>query len=429
MNIHSTVGVVSTPKALWLMLWRGLKVWLGSWIMVVGMLLGTWPALAVPQGIASSLMGGASISPPVLLQAGISGAIEDLVRQQQQLENQRQNLAKERDRLQNLETEASRTLNTLQTTVQDKTRQIQAQEAQKAKAEEQLRVLQKELAIATDRYQRHQLATVARLQFLQRQQRTWGWATLLQSQNLNEFLDRRYQLRLLYEHDRQMLAQLTREAKAIEEKKLRVEAQKNQIILLTQQLMAQRAQASQQAAYQKSVISRLQNDRLALEAAEDRLAADSNNLAALIQQKIAEQRARESYGAVIIRGTGQLSFPSDGALTSYFGWRVHPILGYERFHSGIDFAADYGSPIRAADNGYVIFAGWYGGYGNAVILDHGNGISTLYGHAEELLVAEGQYVQRGQVIATVGSTGLSTGPHLHFEVRQGGEPVDPMAFL
>ena len=122
-------------------------------------------------------------------------------------------------------------------------------------------------------------------------------------------------------------------------------------------------------------------------------------------------------------------YPCAGEITSSFGWRTHPILGYQRFHSGVDFGADYGTTIHAADSGTVIFSGWYGGYGNAVILDHGNGISSLYGHTSELYVSEGQTVQRGQSIAAVGSTGLSTGPHLHFEVRQDGDPVDPMAYL
>ena len=88
-----------------------------------------------------------------------------------------------------------------------------------------------------------------------------------------------------------------------------------------------------------------------------------------------------------------------------------------------------GTTIRAADSGRVIFAGWYGGYGRAVVIDHGGGITTLYGHASRLYVSEGQSVQQGQSIAAVGSTGLSTGPHLHFEVRRNGNPINPMGFL
>ncbi len=418
-----------------------LRTWLGHWIWGCGAIVsiasvavGTTMIVAVPMAMALPYQQFVQFVPtpiasPILLQVAAPSSVEDLQQQQQQLETQRQNLTQERSRLQHLETQAAQTLNALQTTVQTKTLQIAQQEAEKRKAEQRLQTLQRELAVALASYQRQQLATVGRLQFLQRQHQTWGWASLLHSQNLNDFLDRRYQLRLVYQHDRQLLTQLTRNAKALEEKKIRIEAQKNQIALLTQQLLAQRSQAAEQAAYQKTIITRLREDQLALEAAEDRLAEDSSNLAALIQQKVAEQRARESFGAVVIRGSGYFSLPSDGAISSLFGWRVHPILGYERFHAGVDFAADYGSPIRAVDNGYVIFAGWYGGYGNAVILDHGNGITTLYGHAEELLVVDGQSVQRGQAIATVGSTGLSTGPHLHFEVRQNGEPTDPMAFL
>ena len=130
-----------------------------------------------------------------------------------------------------------------------------------------------------------------------------------------------------------------------------------------------------------------------------------------------------------MRGTGRFVFPANGSISSGFGNRIHPILGYSRFHAGIDFAASHGSAIRAADSGRVIFSGWYGGYGQTVIIDHGNGISTLYAHASRLLVNEGQNVQQGQSIAAIGSTGLSTGPHLHFEVRQNGNPVNPMAYL
>ena len=129
-------------------------------------------------------------------------------------------------------------------------------------------------------------------------------------------------------------------------------------------------------------------------------------------------------------GSGALMWPTDATyITSPFGSRSHPIYGSTRFHSGIDIGADYGDSVRAADGGVVISAGWLGGYGKAVIIDHGNGISSLYGHNSELLVSEGQSVRKGQVISRVGSTGDSTGPHLHFEVRQNGSPVNPMNYL
>jgi murein DD-endopeptidase MepM/ murein hydrolase activator NlpD len=117
--------------------------------------------------------------------------------------------------------------------------------------------------------------------------------------------------------------------------------------------------------------------------------------------------------------------PCDGPVTSGFGYRYHPILHRRKLHTGTDFGAPYGAPIRAAAGGTVLLAQYNHGYGNCVIIDHGSGVTTLYGHASELLVSEGETVTQGQVIARVGATGLATGPHLHFEVRHNGVPVSP----
>ncbi len=127
---------------------------------------------------------------------------------------------------------------------------------------------------------------------------------------------------------------------------------------------------------------------------------------------------------------GQLIYPISGApITSPFGWRTHPIYGDARLHTGIDFGADAGTPIRAAGDGVVASAGSLGGYGNATIIEHGGGLATLYGHQSAILVSVGERVTAGQVIGRVGCTGACTGPHLHFEVRVDGEPVDPLGYL
>ncbi|SEH35611.1 TrbL/VirB6 plasmid conjugal transfer protein [Selenomonas sp. KH1T6] len=123
--------------------------------------------------------------------------------------------------------------------------------------------------------------------------------------------------------------------------------------------------------------------------------------------------------------------PVEGELevTSDFGWRTHPIYGTQKFHSGIDFGYDYGMPVHAAAEGVVTTAGWVSGYGYLVAIDHGGSLETLYGHNEMLAVTPGQTVKIGQVIAYAGSTGNSTGPHCHFEVRLNGEPVNPWDYL
>lgn len=127
--------------------------------------------------------------------------------------------------------------------------------------------------------------------------------------------------------------------------------------------------------------------------------------------------------------SGKFAWPIAGRIMSGFGYRIHPIFRVRRFHLGIDLAAPYGTLVKAADGGQVIQAGYFGGYGNSVMLYHGGGFATWYAHLSSINVSIGQFVQRGQVIGLVGSTGWSTGPHLHFEVRINGAPQNPRAYL
>jgi murein DD-endopeptidase MepM/ murein hydrolase activator NlpD len=127
------------------------------------------------------------------------------------------------------------------------------------------------------------------------------------------------------------------------------------------------------------------------------------------------------------RHSGALQRPVPGSVSSSFGMRRHPILGYSRFHKGMDFRAGYGTPILAATDGQVAGAGWAGGYGRQVRIDHPGGLATTYSHMSRIAAQPGQMVRQGQVIGYVGSTGFSTGPHLHYELYRGGVPVDPMS--
>jgi murein DD-endopeptidase MepM/ murein hydrolase activator NlpD len=123
------------------------------------------------------------------------------------------------------------------------------------------------------------------------------------------------------------------------------------------------------------------------------------------------------------------AWPARGEFTSGFGWRRNPLGQRWRFHSGIDVAGDRGDPVYAAAQGKVVTAGWSSGYGRYVVIDHGFGITTLYGHCHQLLVREGEHVRRGDTIARMGNTGMSTGDHLHFEVHVDGAAVDPLDYL
>jgi len=390
--------------------WRRLRRWY-----VMGPVLGLM-LIVLASGWAVPGWSQAASDPTLLAQS-----VEELQQRQQNLEKKRSQLQQQQDQLESRQDQAENRLDGLEQTIAATANQIAETDYRLEQAEKRLKALQADLEQAKADYQVVQRATVARLQVLQRQQGGEGWAVLLQSQNFNEFLDRRYQLKRVYNADRQALQTLKTKADDLKAQAAVVEEQKNQVALLRQQLLSQKQQYEAEAQQQEQLIGRLRQDQAALEAAEAQLARDSEQLAVLIRQRLET--------STVVRGTGRMIYPAAARITSRFGSRVHPILGYRRFHAGIDFGASYGTTIRAADGGRVIFSGWYGGYGQAVIIDHGGGITTLYGHASRLYVREGQTVQQGDAIAAVGSTGLSTGPHLHFEVRQNGNPVNPMGYL
>ena len=151
----------------------------------------------------------------------------------------------------------------------------------------------------------------------------------------------------------------------------------------------------------------------------DRLEQESRE----IQLEILRRQVREG------RAPGKLAWPVDGRVTSPFGWRIHPILGGRRLHTGIDLGSVSGVPIHAAANGVVILAEVWGGYGRTVVIDHGGGLSTLYAHQSSIAASRGDEVLAGDVVGYIGCSGYCTGPHLHFEVREVGAPVDPMLYL
>ena len=351
-------------------------------------------------------------------------SVQELQNYQNYVEQQRQIIQKQQEQINALTKPAQSRLEALRRNVRVTDAQIQDNEKKIRQAREQLQKLSFTLQELEYDLNKKRDATSARLRYLQRQQLQRWWVTLLSSRDLNQFADRRRQIERIYDSDRKLLGDLTERSDRVEKQRNQVIAQKNEVELLTQKLKYQKANIEAETLAQQNSLDRLKSDRKALAQAEDRLAEDSRRLSQIILAKV-----QPYSGLVLPPGTGQLMYPTIGEVTSNFGWRVHPILGTERFHAGIDFGADYGSLIYASARGRVIYADWYGGYGNSVIIDHGNGMTTLYAHCSELYVKDGDVVERGQPISAVGSTGFSTGPHLHFELRANGEPVDPAAYL
>ena len=192
-------------------------------------------------------------------------------------------------------------------------------------------------------------------------------------------------------------------------------------------LQAERAKNTklEKVAAQQEIIDRMQTDLEVFNQQYDEKMAAAKE----IQNMIEEYKRRQDASQSFVSGNGSMIFPVEGTITDNFGWRTHPIFNRQIFHSGIDIGAEYGEPIRAAQSGTVISAGWIDGYGNTVMINHGGGVVSLYGHNQSFAVSAGQSVSQGQVIAYCGSTGNSTGPHCHFEVLVNDEPVDPNNYL
>lgn len=192
---------------------------------------------------------------------------------------------------------------------------------------------------------------------------------------------------------------------------------------------AARKAAAAQAAQQKAAAAQQKANSSAAAASSTAKAASSSSTRSY-SGGTATYSATANTGTTIIgSGTFCLPAPQYVRISSPFGYRIHPISHVRKLHTGIDFGAPAMSPAVAGADGTVIYAGWYNGYGNTVVISHGNGISTLYAHNTSLCVTKGQSVKRGQQIAYIGSTGNSTGPHCHFEVRINGTPVNPAPYL
>lgn len=258
------------------------------------------------------------------------------------------------------------------------------------------------------------------------------------SKDFSDFANRLEVLKRIIDSDINLISEIKKERAEIEAHKKKLEEDRAKLVDLEKAALAKQAEIEQKKAERNVVLQKAQNDRAVAMQAIEELNASSAQISAMLKERqaaraaaaaAAAQSAGQGSSYTWVQGTGQLGWPVSGEITSPYGYRVHPIWGTTIYHSGIDIGVDEGTPVHAADSGVIVWSGWMGGYGYAVVIDHGNGLSTLYGHNSELAVDEGQSVSKGQVVAYAGSTGNSTGPHVHFEVRENGDPVDPMGYL
>ena len=379
--------------------------------------------------VASLLCGSIMMATPYWYQAQDEDLTNQLSNIQQQLTNEA-----------NKKSEAEKTIGTvyeqlhaiqieLDTATAD-LKQVQADRITKTEAE---------LKAAQERLQSREKVFYKRVRDIYINGRLSYLDVVVGSKDFSDFANRMEMLKRILQADMELINTIKTEREEIASKKAKLEADRAKVLELEKVAQEKQTIINQKKAERQAVLERAMNDRDTAERAYNELMASSASITAMLQQRAAERAAAAAAasqggsggGATTtwVQGTGQLAAPVNAPITSDFGWRIHPIYGTSRLHAGTDFGVDEGTPVHAADGGVVVEAGWISGYGYTVIIDHGNGMSTLYAHNSDVAVSPGQTVSKGQVVSYSGNTGGSTGPHLHFEVRINGEPTDPMGYL
>lgn len=318
-------------------------------------------------------------------------------------------------------------LNTNKKTLQYTTQKLQTNKQQLNYTQQKLSGLKQNIRGLEEEYYDSQSAAAKRLTSLYKGERLSVLNLIFSAKDLNTFLDRIYYQKRISECDKNLLEGIEAQQRQMVYKKRLTEYQKSNIIGSINFIRSKQYEISKSIEASETRVKKLRMDRLEYERAEQELASQSANLARMLSE------ASNSADSGFIRAAGIFLRPVAGAITSPFGWRVHPIFRSRKFHTGVDIAGRNGSPIRAANNGVVLYSGWYGGYGKVVIINHGsyNGspTTTLYAHLSSIMAQKGDKIRKGEVIGREGTTGYSTGPHLHFEVRLNGRPANPLAFI
>lgn len=258
---------------------------------------------------------------------------------------------------------------------------------------------------------------------------------LLSSTTAHEAMETSYLLNRIALQDQAMISEMLQKKDRLIKAAAQMEQQEKELSENTSRLNGERKTFRNEISKSNVFLGKVRQERSLHEQAVKELLQSQKEIqqtvTALMRKKRDEESRNKGRSAqyTYLPSGGQLSWPVQGQITSTFGQRVHPVFKTKMMHTGMDIRAPRGTPVRAAGPGEVLFAGWLRGYGQVIIIDHGNNLSSVYAHLSSMSVREGSAVKKGQTIGAVGSTGTATGAHLHFEVRVGGDARDPMRYL
>lgn len=244
------------------------------------------------------------------------------------------------------------------------------------------------------------------------------------AEDFSDFIDRVFFLQIIYENDQRLITSVKDQIAEVNLKKVEVNQKIIVIEEMREEVELRIEEINVHLEAKKNAMKQIRNDEALYNKQVKEIEAESKRIQAELRRL-----AQSGSGYKGKPWTGNFLKPLNGPITSGFGWRKHPIFKVKKMHAGVDIDGVTGDPIKAGGDGKVIYADWRGGYGKCVMIDHGKGIVTLYAHLSKILVKKGQIVSAGTKIGKVGSTGYSTGSHLHFEVRVNGKPVNPLTRL
>lgn len=371
----------------------------------------------------------ALLSSMLLTSLTFAGAAEDVDDLQDKLSSLEDEKAAVKEKIAELTKQANdveATRAALQSEISLTKEEIATVEAYIERLQEQIDVKTIELEAAEDALELKEEAFALTVRTTYEQGDTSYLEVLLNSTSFSDLLSRMEIITAIMDDNKKIVAEYTAAKEDIEQKKEELQNtqddQKEYQENLSYKVDELAASEAEQAALQESI----EAFKAESEAEYDRIAGEMQDVSNQIAQLSAQSAAA---GGVPFSGTFVWPTPSCTTTSSAYGYRIHPIYGTPKFHAGEDIPASQGAEILAAASGTVTTAGWVSGYGNYTVIDHGGGTMTAYGHQSSIIVSVGQQVSQGQVIGYVGSTGNSTGPHLHFEVYQNGSTVDPKSFF